>query len=453
MANRGSRLRFVAGDRVACWTVLVVGLIGLASGGADWPQWRGPEFNGSTEETGLPTTFSKTDNVLWKAPLPGPAAATPIVWGDRVFVSSSDLAARALVAMCLDRKTGKELWSHKVSEGDRKDPKSNFASSSPVTNGEHVWFFYGNGELLAYTVDGKEVWRRNIQKDHGQFAFLWTFSTSPLLHDGTLYLQVLQRNVPVDGRGRTDGPIESYLLAIDPKSGADKWRQVRASQAREESLEAFTTPVPFTHGGRTEILIAGGDDITGHDPATGRELWRWGTWNPRRIGHWRLVPSPVGGGGVVLACGPKGAPVFAIKAGLNGTLDDSAIAWKSAERELSADVSTPLFYKGRYFILNKERGILFCVDPASGRIHWKGELPGEEIEASPTAADGKIYVLNMDGDAFVVGTGEEFKLLHTVPMGGDDTQIRSSIAIAHSQLFIRTGRTLYCVGQKQVASN
>src|SRR5690606_823267 len=223
------------------------------------------------------------------------------------------------------------------------------------------------------------------------------------------------------------------------------WRHIRPSEARAESLEAFTSPVPFSYNGRDEILISGGDCITGHDPDTGRELWRWGTWNPERIGHWRLVPSPVAGAGMILACAPKGSPVYAIKAGQSGTLADSGYAWKSTDRDLSTDVSTPLFYKGRFYVLNSDKKVLVCVEPASGKIIWKGELPSRtKIEGSPTAADDKIYVMNFSGDVFVVGTGDSFELLHTAAMGSDEDRItRSSIPIAHGQLFIRTAKTLY----------
>jgi outer membrane protein assembly factor BamB len=414
----------------------------------NWAQWRGPNFDGSTPEKGLVEKFSPTENVKWTAPMPGPSAATPIVWGDRVFVSTTDSQAKALLALCLDRRTGKELWRQQVASGFGRDNKSNFSSPSPATDGKLVVFFYGSGELAAFDFAGKKLWERNLQSDYGQFAFLWTFSTSPLLHGGRLYMQVLQRDTPVSGRGRKDGPNDSYLLALDPATGKELWKQVRPADAREESLEAFTSPVPVTHLGRSELLLAGGDCITGHDPASGKELWRWGTWNPEKIGHWRLVPSPVAGGGVALACGPKGAPVYAVKLGRTGNLDDTAIAWKSAERDVTSDVSTPLFYQDRFYVLNSDKRSLACVEP-SGKVVWNGPLNSKaKIEASPTAGDGKIYVMSHSGDVFVVAAGPKFKLLHTVPMADPgERDLRSSIAISQGDLFIRTGSKLYCVGK------
>ena len=188
----------------------------------------------------------------------------------------------------------------------------------------------------------------------------------PTFYDGRLYLQVLQRDVPVNGRGRKDGPIDSFLLALDPKTGNELWKVIRPSDARQESLESYSTPIPFTDNGRTELLIAGGDCLTAHDPANGKELWRWGSWNPTKITHWRLVPSPVAGRGVVLACAPKGSPVYAVKAGATGTLDVSGLAWTSTERETSSDVSTPLFYQDRFYLLNSDRKTLSRVVPGSG---------------------------------------------------------------------------------------
>jgi len=313
-----------------------------------------------------------------------------------------------------------------------------------------VVFLYGNGELAGFDLTGKKLWAHSLQKEYGQFAYQWTYGASPTIYEGKLYVQVLQRDEQVHGRGRTDGPTDSYLLALDPKSGKALWKHVRPSEAKGESHEAYSTPIPLVHNGRKELLIMGGDSITGHDPENGKELWRWGTWNPTRISHWRLVPSPVAGGGIVLACAPKGSPVYAFKAGASGTQDDSVLAWKSSDREITSDVATPLFYKGRFFILKGEqRPTISRVDPATGKIEWTGELENRiKIEASPTAGDDKIYFQNFRGEVFVISAGDQFKLLNMVAMGDEgDDQLRSSIAISHENLFVRTGHKLYCVGK------
>jgi len=218
-----------------------------------------------------------------------------------------------------------------------------------------------------------------------------------------------------------------------------------------ESREAFTTPIPWGDGGRKELLIVGGDVVTGHDPATGEELWRWGTWNPSRIGHWRQVVSPVAGAGVILVCAPKREPVYAIKAGRKGTLDDRALAWVSRDaRDVSSDVPTPAFYDGDFFVLSDVRRALSRVEPATGRVKWTVATPGRtKYEASPLAADGKVYIVNFSGEVSVIDAANG-KLLRTISMDApkNGEVVRSSIVATYGQLFIRTTRKLYCIGKR-----
>ena len=423
-------------------------LVGAQAG--EWGNWRGPNYDGSTDEKNLPAKFSKTQNVQWSVKMDGPSAGTPVVWGNHVYVSSSNPDAKRLTANCYDRRTGELKWSHLVANGHRQDNRSDYASPSPVTDGQVVTFFYGDGALATFTPDGEELWSQNIQEKHGQFAFLWTFSTSPLIHNGTLYMQVLQRDTKVGSKGSDDN--RSYLLALDPKTGKQLWKVYRPAKARSESLEAFSTPIPFNHNGRDEILIAGGDCLTGHDPKSGKELWRWGTWNPTRIGHWRLVPSPVAGGGVVLACAPKRAPVYAIKAGGEGNISASGKVWNSegSRDGVSSDVCTPLFYQDSFFVLYGEGRdkMISRVDPKTGKIQWSTDLQSRSLfRGSPTGADGKIYVQNHAGTVHVIDA-KSGRLLHKAEMGesGDD-QTRASVAIAHGRLFIRTNGRLYCIGK------
>ncbi len=423
--------------------------LSLPLAAANWPHWRGPDYTGASTATNLPARFSPTENVRWAADLPGPAASTPVVWGNRVFVSSTDAEAGRLVALALDRRTGRELWRHPVAEGMARDRLSNYASPSPVTDGQRVIYLYGQGTLAAFDLEGRELWTRSLARDYGEFAFLWTYGASPLLHDGRLYVQVLQRDKPVQGRGRPgpDGSIESYLLALDPATGRELWRHVRPCDAVEESRESYASPVPFTHAGRTEILVAGGDCLTGHDPATGRELWRWGTWNPRKIPHWRLVPSPVGGDGVILACAPKQDPVYAVAAGGVGTLPDAAVLWKSDQvREVTSDVPTPLFYQGDFFVLSDLRKSLARVEPRTGKVKWLIPTPGNaKYEASPTGADGRVYLLNFRGEVVVVDAADG-RVVHQTMLGEEGAdRTRSTVVAVDRELFIRTNRKLYCV--------
>jgi outer membrane protein assembly factor BamB len=418
---------------------------------SDWPHWRGPFFNGSSDEKNLPSQWSMSENIAWSAALPDGAAATPIVCGDCVFLSGADDAKDKLQAMCFDRRSGKLLWQHDVAEGINKDGKSNYASPSPVADGKLAVFFYGNGDMVCFNLDGSTRWRRNIQKDYGTFAFQWTFSSSPTLYGGKLYLPVLQRDVAVHNYGLKDRENQSYLLAIDPQNGKTLWRQVRSSQAVAESRESFGTAIPFEYKGQKQLLVAGGDELSSHDPDSGRELWRGGAYNPDHEHHdWRLVPSPVAGDGIVLVCAPKRDPVYAVEADGSVTGGQHANAWVSrGVKELSSDVPTPAFYDGDFFVLSDVSKSLARVDPHSGKPKWVVSTPGGiKYEASPLAADGKIYLINFNGQVAILNAADG-KLLRVIPMEepGSHGLIRSMISAAHGQLFIRTTHKLYCVGK------
>lgn len=428
-----------------------------AAHAANWPQFRGPNHDGSSPETGLPEKFSLSEGVKWAADMPGPAASVPAIWGDSVFVSSSDPATQKLVAMCLDVKTGKVKWKHEVTDGYQYDDRSNLASPSPCTDGERAYFFYGTSVVAAFDFTGKEVWKRDLGKDYGTFGTQWTYSSSPALDGGKLYIQVLQRNAAFEFQGRQkgnpNGSNDSYILALDPATGKELWRQVRPSDAVAESLEGFSTPVFHTHNGKRLMLISGGDTMTGHDAATGAELWRLASFNSAKIGHWRLVPSPVAGDGVALVCAPKKEPVYAVKLDSKGTIEP---LWASDGKEITSDVSTPLFYQGKFYVLDSDRKALSCVEPRTGKVIWKGEFPTrQKIEASPTGADGKIYSIDFMGNVFVVKAGgESFNLVHQATFGQEGTTsvkgdriCRAGIAVAGGCLYIRAQDRLYCVGK------
>lgn len=418
--------------------------------GQDWANWRGPNYNGSSEATGLPVTFSTTSGVKWATPLPGPSAATPIVSGDGVFTTAADFSKQQLLVYCLDRATGKVRWQNAMGSGYQSggqgskvqlDERGHYAQPSPVADGKRVFFFFGNGDLAAFDLKGTKLWQRNIQQDYGDFAFQWTFSSSPVLWRGKLYLQILQRNQPVGPRGK--GKPESFLLAMDPATGKELWRSVRPSEAIMESCESYGTPMPYEANGKRQLVITGGDVVTGHDPETGKELWRWGTWNEgHREAFWRQVPSVVVAGEVALICAPKRAPVYAAK------LDGSGLAWKSDDRSpVTSDVPTPLYYRDSFYVLSDVRKALSCVDPKTGTVRWSVPTPGRQMcWGSPTGADGKLYVIDLNGTVFVFDamTG---KLLAENPLGTEGAEIRATVVPAYGNLFVRTHEKLFCLGK------
>jgi outer membrane protein assembly factor BamB len=428
-------------------------------GAENWPQWRGPALNGSSKATSLPDKLDPKQNLAWSVKLPGPGAGTPIVWDQRVFVSALDGQSKKLLAMCLDRKDGRVLWRKEVGLGFTSNQRNNMASPSPITDGKTVWFYYGTGDLAAFDFEGKQLWARNIEKDYGPFHVQWIYGSSPLLYDGKLYVQVLHRDVPSGGGRRRRGgqgggegaaagaegakPAESYLLALDPQTGTDVWRVVRTDDAREESKESYGTPVPFEGSPRKEIVVIGGDAVTGHDAQSGKELWRVGGWNPEKIGHWRIVPSVLAAEGIAVACAPKGGPVMAIKAGGEGDVTDSHVIWRS--KDFTSDVCVPLYYKNQLYVLDGDAKKFHCVDLKTGKVKWSGSLGGDSVfRASPTGADGKIYCMNERGGVWVL-SADEFKVLYKGDLGtGGDYPTRSTISVADGHVFVRTSDTLYC---------
>ncbi len=420
----------------------------------NWPQWRGPSFAGTSSEKGLPTQFSTTDGVKWALDLPGISGATPIVFGDKVFVMSPD-AAKEQWLICVNRLDGKVLWKRSLAGGMIDKGRGNSTSPSPVTDGKTVWALVGTGQLAAFDMDGKPVWQRDLGKDYGAFNIMWVYGSSPLLFGGKLYIQVLQRT-PADGGypGVTDkGDRESYLLAVDPATGKTLWKHVRPTDAKLESMESYGTPVPHTVGGKTQILVGGGDVLTGHDPETGAELWRGGGINPKR-GEWmRLVPSPVSAGDVAFIAGPKQSPAIAFKTDGKGDVTESGKAWAFDEKK-TPDCATPAYRDGKLYVFDGDSHTMTVLDAKTGAKVWQKTLEGidkskgkEVFRASPTVADGKIYNLGERGTV-VIQNAEDGAQLAVIPMGsGGPEGVRSSIAVSGGNLFIRTTDKLYCVGK------
>ncbi|HET6664920.1 MAG TPA: PQQ-binding-like beta-propeller repeat protein, partial [Acidimicrobiales bacterium] len=227
------------------------------------PQWRGPLLNGVSREMGLPVRWSPTENVAWKLAMPDLSGATPIVWGDRVFLNVAE--GGQLFLWAVDRANGSVAWKRPLGGGDHRMRKQNMSSPSPVTDGQTIWVMTGVGVLKAFDFKGTQLWSRDLQKDYGRFGLNWGYASSPLLHAGQLYVQVLHGM-------KTDDP--SYVLRIDARSGQTVWRVERPTRAIHESPDSYTTPALLRYGNTTEIVITGGDVVTGHDPATGHELWR-----------------------------------------------------------------------------------------------------------------------------------------------------------------------------------
>lgn len=425
-----------------------------AAHAGNWPQWRGPSFNGSCGETGLPESCDPA-KAKWTTPLPGASHATPIVWEDRVFISSTDPASKGLLGICLNAADGRILWQKRLGE-EIKAPQNNGATPSAVTDGKHVWFLFGSGDLAALDMDGKPLWSRNLVRDCDNLCTKFGYSSSPLLWQGNLYVQILRRPKPYSGPVASDKPLDSLILAIDPLTGNDRWQHVRKCAAVDESFESYSSPIPLSNKTRNELLIQGGDCISGHDPATGDEFWRL-DYNPDRDTNWRLIPSPVTAGGMLVATKPRGGPLLGIKPGAKGEIKADALAWTYDER--TSDSGTPLFHQGLIHVLQSDKNdpwgrgsksspgiFLLVIDPANGKELSRCQLAkGGAWRTSPTGADGKIYVMSEEGEVVVIAAGPNGKILSRVNYA--DGPACASIAAANGCLFIRTNSKLTCIGK------
>jgi outer membrane protein assembly factor BamB len=338
--------------------------------------------------------------------------------------------------ICISRKDGKELWSRELDEGNQLYNKQNSSSPSPVTDGKHVWVVTGTGAVTAFDMLGNQIWQHHLQREYGRFGLNWGYASSPLLYRGKLIIQVLHG---------TNTTAPSYIVAFDALTGQPLWRQERRTDAIAESPDAYTTPTLLEFEGLTQIIISGGDYVTGHDAKTGKEIWRAAGLNPQKRPNYRIIASPLVADGMIYASSRK-APVLALRAGGQGDITATHTVWKWEGMGVP-DVPTPVC-DGKYFYMVEDSGRVTCLDAKTGKLIWGPERTAQGIvSASPLLADGKLYITNESGVTTVLAAGPEFKVLATNEL--DDSYTLSSLAVAGSQLFLRTGTHLYCIGIKQ----
>lgn len=393
----------------------------------NWPHWRGPDRTGVSAEAGLPLAWSATDNVAWKLSLPGVSGATPIVWGDRIFLNVAD--SGKLYLWCVDAERGTVLWQRQLDDRDESKRKGNMSSPSPVTDGERVWAVTGTGVIKAFDFEGNERWARDLQAEYGKFGILHGYSSSPLLHDGALYVQVLHGFY-------TDDP--SYVLAIDGASGETRWRVERPTDAPREAPDAYTTPALLERDTGAELVISGADYVTGHNLATGKELWRVGGLNPTANPMQRIVASPVVAGDLILVPS-RVKPMLALSAAEPGA---PRLIWSSDD---GPDVPTPVVTDDYVFVL-KDRGIVFCLDRETGEVVWGPERVQSAVySASPLVADGRIYVTSEEGATTVLAAGGALEML-TENVISENTL--ASLSVAEGRLLLRTADHLWALAER-----
>ena len=412
----------------AAFIVLLFASVAFAD---NWPQWRGPFLNGVSAEKNLPARWSTEENIAWKLALPEWSGSTPIVWNERVFLNVAEKGE--LFLWCVDRAKGTLLWKRLLGGGDEKMRKHNMSSPSPVTDGKSVYVMTGTGVLKGFDFEGKELWARDVQKDYGRFGLNWGYASSPLLFEDSLYVQVLHGM-------KTDDP--SYVMRVDKKTGKTIWKVERPTNAIRESPDSYTTPTILRHGKTTEIVVTGGDVVTGHDPATGKELWRASGLNPENNPFYRIVASPIVAGDLIYAP-TRVKPLLALRAGGRGDVTKTHLVWST---DNGPDVPSPVT-DGTYFYIVNDRGIVWCLDAKTGKeIYGQQRIRPGTYSASPVLADGKIYVTSEDGVTTVFKAGPAFEVVAENDL---KEYTLSSPAISDGQIFIRTAQNLYAIGKRQ----
>jgi len=418
---------------VLIWSMVVtLFLCGDVAFAENWPNWRGPTRDGISAETNLPVEWDTEQNIAWKRAMPAWSGSTPVIWNELIFINVA-VDDDNLELWCLDRNTGETQWARPLSDGNRRLRKQNMSSPSPVTDGERVWVMTGTGIIKAFDLEGDELWTRNIPESYGAFGLNWGYASSPLLHGNALYVQVLHGM-------RTDDP--SYVLRLNAETGETVWRVERPTEAVRESPDSYTTPALLEYDGTTEIVITGGDAVTGHALDTGRELWRADGLNPTRNRSYRIIASPVVHDGLIYAP-TRVKPLLALRPGGRGDVLDTNVVWAT---DNGPDVPTPVTDGELFYVVN-DSGIVFVSDAKTGDpVYGPVRIQTGTYSASPVLADGKIYITNEGGMTTVFKTGPTFEVLAENDF---DDYCLSSPAISDGQIFIRTTGHLYAIGERR----
>jgi outer membrane protein assembly factor BamB len=384
-----------------------------------WPRWRGPSGQGLATGTGYPDTWSATQGVLWKTPVPGTGNSSPIIWGDHIFVTTSYEGGRKLSLLAYRRSDGRLLWESPAPLG-RTDSgahyKNGHASSTPATDGQRIYVLFGARGLFAFDFTGKLVWQRDL----GPMDAYHGAAGSPLLYRDRIILY-------------QDQFSGSFIAAFDVRTGRELWR------TRREASVGWGTPIAIRAGQRDEVIVNGQQYVSSYDPITGRELWRCGGTT------YEVIPTPVVGYGLVFCSSGRAGPTLAIKPGGSGDVTRTHLAWESPRG--SPFVPSPILYGEQIYMVNDMASIVTSLSATTGQSLWQGRLgvaQREGFSASPVAVDGKIFFTNDEGETFVLRAGPKFELMHVNQLGGG---MLASPALVDGRWYFRTQRNLYAVGR------
>ena len=425
------------------------GTFTVAAHADNWPSWRGPTQNGISTEKNVPVRWDKSENVAWRTELPGPSGATPVVWGDKIFLTT--VADNDLMLMCFSTD-GKELWKHKMGEGNKKarGDEGNSSSPSPVTDGKHVWAMMGTGDVACCTIDGEEKWNLNLQKQYGKFEIQFGMTSTPVLHDGVLYFQMIHGKWAWKGES---GPELGLLVAIDASTGKERWKVNRHSGATAENMHSYASPILYNFGGRKFLITHGGDYTFAHSLKDGSVIWKLGGMNPHGKDYHntlRFVASPGVAEGIVVCPTAKKYPVFAVKADSKGDITgkNDAIHW--VMKRNTPDVPSPLIHDGLVYLC-RENGNLFCLDQKTGDLAYPEQKTNRQRHrASPVYANGHIYLAGRDGQVTVVKAGRDFEIVAKNKIG---EQLSASPVVSNGTIYLRSFKALWAIrdGAKLIA--
>jgi outer membrane protein assembly factor BamB len=391
-----------------------------SSHSTDWPGWRGPHANGVADGRHLPVRWSPTENIRWSVELPGWGTSSPVVFGNRVFITSEveESGKISLLTLCFDREDGRELWRHDFgfSVKQRTHVKSNLAVNSPAVTQDALYVAFGNADIARYSHDGQLIWVTRYIPKFGDPKMAWGYGLSPLVLDDAVLF-------PWDHH---TGPC--YLIGLNKQTGAIAWKRNRPIGT------AHATPLLVEHHGQTDILVPGKNRLTAFDAQTHAELWCYGEGEGPFNGE--IIVSPVVGDGLVFLQLWRQSRIHAIR--LTAAQKPPEPLWVS--KKPGPQEPSLLYYRGLLYTL-MDNGVLVCLDGKTGAEQYRQRLQGA-CNSSPVASDGHIYLSNNDGTTFVVQAGKEFELLSRNQLG---ERITASPAIAADALFYRTDSHLYCV--------
>jgi outer membrane protein assembly factor BamB len=391
-----------------------------ASSGGEWPQWRGQNGDGVADNRSLPIRWSQTENVRWSVKLPGWGTSSPVVYGDRLFVTSevSEGGKKSLLTLCFDRRTGKELWRHDFGLGvhQRTHEKSNLAVNTPAVTKDAVYVAFGNSDIARYSHEGRLIWVTRYMDLFGDPKMAWGYGVSPVVLEDSVVL-------PWDHH---KGPC--YLIGLDKRTGRIAWKKERTIGTNH------STPLVIEHHGQTDILLSGKNRLTAFDARTKEHLWQYGEGEGPFNGE--IIVSPVYGDGMVFLQLWRQSAIHAIRLTGNGQPPEKV--WVSAKP--GPQEPSLLYYEGLLYAL-LDNGVLSCLDGKTGEEVYRKRLGGA-CNSSPIAANGRIYLSNIDGTTFVVKAGREFEMLATNDLG---ERITASPAVAGNELLYRTDSHLYCI--------